>query len=340
MQRNLLSRGGVQALLAGALCAQAGWAQVGAPLLGYLPQAGHLVSVNGIAAAASAGSALSFTETFDQMAISPRHDFALVSAQDSGTVLIAYSSGALAGTTSAIAGASASPSSITLSPAGATGVLWFASSQTMQIVSGLPAAPVVRTVNAGFLAAASGDQPLAFTVSDDGSWAAGAWPSGVWAFGPNGEVRSIFTADRVFAMTFLTNQQNLAAATGSGVYSILDAGGSASVSTLFAGQFDPAGLAASGDGTTLVLADRRGSIFTINASTGANSRVDCACTAQGVIPMGGSIYRITNVTGSVFRVFDLRNSSVFQIPVAAGEQTQPPILVGPGRSAELPGGSR
>ncbi len=274
-------------LLAAVLCAQAGWGQVGAPLLGYVPEAGQIVPVNGIAAAASAGPALDFGGTFLQMAISPRHDFMLASAA-SGTVLIAYPSGmTAAGTTAAVAGTSTFPSSITLSPTGAAAVLWFASSQTIQIVSGLPAAPVVRTVNAGFLsgasgagAGASGDAPSTFAVSDDGAWAAGAWPSGVWAFGPNGEVRSVFSSDRVFAMTFFTGLENLAVATGSGVYSIADVGGSASVSTVFAAPaLTPTGLAVSSDNSTLVLSDRHGGIYSIRLQTVRRPRLDRASIA-------------------------------------------------------------
>lgn len=330
MRRNRVLRARVGALLAAALCTQTGWAQVGAPLLGYLPEAGHILPVNGIAAAASVGPALNFGGDFLQIAVSPRHDFALASEAGTGAVVIAYPSA----TTTAISGLSASPSSITLSPAGSSAVLWFDSTQTVQIVSGLPAAPTVRAVSAGFLAEA----PAALAVSDDGAWAAGAWPGGVWAFGPNGEVNSIFSSDRVFAMTFFAGQENLAVATGSGVYSIADVGGSAAVSTVFQAQaIAPTGLAVSSDNTTLVLTGRHGAIVSLNPATGASSRVDCGCTAEGAFPMGGSIYRITGVTGSVFRVFDISTSSVFQIPLAAGTQGKP-VVTDP--TEALPGGSR
>lgn len=333
MSGKLVHLGGVQALLAASFLAQAGLGQVGPPLLGYLPSAGHILPVNGIAASASVASALDFGREFLAISISPRQDFALVSAAGSGAVLLAYPNA----TTSAVAGASAFPDNIILSPSGSAAALWFASQQTLQIVSGLPSAPVVRTVNTSFLTGPSfdsgGDQPAALAVSDDGAWAAGAWPGGIWGFGPNGEVRSLLPGQAALALAFFVGQENLAAATGSAVYSIADVGGSAAVATLYtSGGTAPAGLAVSADNSTVVLAGRNGGIVAINTATGAPANVACGCVPDGVIPMGGSLFRITGLTGAVFRVFDARSGSVFQIPLAFPPQGhsllphEPPVL--------------
>jgi hypothetical protein len=304
------------ALMAGAI-----WAQVGAPVLGYLPEGGKIHPVLGIAAAASAGPALDFGGDFLQAAVSPHQDFALVSSLSSGTVMIATPSNpaSTTGTTTPVTGVSAFPSNIVLSPSGSSAVLWFASDRLLQIVSGLPASPVVRTVNASFLTGASGDMPAALAVSDDGAWGAGAWPSGVWAFGPNGEVRSLLAGERGMALTFFTGREDLAVATSGGVESVADVGGSAAVSALYTSDGEaPAGIGVTPDNSKLVLAQAHGNILTIDAAAGSASTVSCGCGPQGVFRMGGSLFRVTGLTGSVFRVFDARSGSVFQVPLAPG----------------------
>jgi hypothetical protein len=302
------------------------WAQVGAPVLGYLPAGGRILPVNGISASASIAPALDFGGEFLQMAVSPRQDFALVSAAASGAVLLAYPSG----TTTAVAGTAAYPGSIALSPSGSSAVLWFASSHLLEIVSNLRSTPTVRTVDASFLGTSS-DLPAALAVSDDGAWGAASWSSaavstGVWAFGPNGEVRNVLPGDRALALAFFTGQESLLAADRAGVFTIPDVGGSAAVSTLYTspdGQA-PVGLAVSADNRTAILAEQRGGIVSIDlSSSGPPVRLDCACAPEGVFPMGRSVFRITGLTGSIFRVFDARAGSVFQVPLSPGAQAPP-----------------
>jgi hypothetical protein len=311
------------------IASTAAWAQVGAPMLGFLPDRGRILPVNGIPASASIGPALNFGASgveFLQIAIAPRQNFALVSAADTGAVLIAYPSG----TTQALAGAAAYPDGIWLSPLGSAAVLWFASPRLLEIVSGLPASPVVRQIDASFLSGSSGkttsDVPASLAVSDDGAWGAGAWASGVWGFGPNGEVRSLLAGDRAFALTFFAGRENLAAATRAGIFSVSDVGGSAAVATLYGAPNGsslspaplPAGLGISTDNQRLVMTDRAGGVLTLNVGSGVVARIDCGCSPDGVFAMGGSVFRITGLTGSVFRVFDAAAGSVFLVPIAPG----------------------
>ncbi len=127
--------------------ATAAWAQVGAPVLGLLPDRGLIHPVNGIPASASIAPALDFGARFLQIAIAPRQDFALVSTAGSGVVALAYPNG----TTASVPGLPAYPDAIALSPLGSAAVLWFASPRLLEIVSGLPGSPVVRQVNPTFL---------------------------------------------------------------------------------------------------------------------------------------------------------------------------------------------
>ena len=110
---------GLTALLG--IASTAAWAQVGAPVLGLLPDRGQIHPVNGIAASASIAPALDFGVQFLQAAIAPRQNFALVSAA-SGAVLLAVSGTARQ---PLLAGLSANPDAIVLSPLGSAAVLWF-----------------------------------------------------------------------------------------------------------------------------------------------------------------------------------------------------------------------
>jgi len=305
-----------------AIASTAAWSQVGAPVLGFLPDRGRILPVNGIPASASIGPALSFGAEFLQVAIAPRQNFALVSDAATGAVLSAYPNG----TTAGVAGSAAYPDGIWLSPQGSAAVLWFASPRLLEIVSGLPASPVVRQVNASFLSRTSSDVPASLAVSDDGAWGAGAWPSGVWAFGPSGEVRSLLTGDRAFALAFFAGREDLAAATLAGIFSVTGVGGSAAVATLYTAPNPrdvPTGLGISSDNQRLVMAARSGSLVTLDLGSSTAARIECGCAPDGIFSMGGSIFRITGLTGSVFRVFDASAGSVFLIPLAPGGGDQP-----------------
>jgi hypothetical protein len=301
------------------IASTAAWAQVASPLLGFLPDQGHIRPVNGIPASASVAAPLDFGGAeFHQIAIAPRQTFAVVSRIDTGAVLLAYPSGS----TQPVAGTAAYPDGIWMSPLGSAAVLWFASPHLLQIVSGLPGSPVVRQIDASFLTG-SGDLPSSLSVSDDGAWGAGAWPSGVWSFGPNGEVRSLLAGERAYALSFFAGRQDLAAATRTQIFSVTDVGGSAAVATLHSasnGFVQPSGLGISTDNRRLVLANRDGSMVTLDLGSGVAAQVDCGCAPSGVFPMGASLFRITGLTGSVFRVFDATSGSVFLAPLAGDPQ--------------------
>jgi hypothetical protein len=301
----------------------AAWAQVGAPVVGFLPDHGHIFAISGIPASASIAPALDFSGVqFLQIAIAPRQNFALASRLDTGAVLLAFPNG----TTVPVAGASAYPDAIAMSPLGSAAVLWFASTRLLEVVSGLPASPMIRQVNASFLST-SGDAPASLAVSDDGAWGAGAWSSGVWGFGPNGEVKNLLGGTRAYALAFFAGREDLAAAALNAVYSVSDVGGSAAVSTLYqapTGQSPsglapaPTGLGISTDNQRLVMADDSGGILTLNLSSGVATPATCGCSPGGVFPMGGSLFRITGLTGSAFRMFDAAAGSVFLAPLAPG----------------------
>jgi hypothetical protein len=137
-------------------------------------------------------------------------------------------------------------------------------------------------------------------------------------------------SDRAFALTFFAGRQDLAAATRTGIFMISNigggnAGGTAATSTLYQSQKSlttlgpaPSGLGISTDNQRLVMADSAGGVLSLNLSSGLATETSCGCVPEGVLSMGGTLFRITGLTSSVFRMFDAGSNSVFLAPLAPG----------------------
>lgn len=297
-----------------AACAPA-WAQVEAPLFGYLPDGAHLRPVHGIPASASIGPATDYGREFAVIAVSPGQDFAIVSAADSGAVFIAAPEGRM----TPLIGADPGPDRILLSPRGSAAVLWFSATGRLQIVTGLPASPVVRNADATFLNAF----PHALAVSDDGQWLAGAWPDGIWLFGAQSPAARLPFDERASSLAFFSGRADLAVATGTHVYSLTGLGGQLTVSMLYEGaRMAPVGLALSSDNRHVVVPEASGTLVSLDLASGSAARFDCGCAPEGAFPMGRSVFRFTGLTGAVFKVFDASTGDVFFVPLAGGQGGQ------------------
>jgi hypothetical protein len=309
-------------LALGLVLSATAWAQVGAPVLGYLPDAGHIRPVHGIPAAATVAAPLNYAQDFSRIAVSPLQNFAVVTSADTGTVLLAASSGS----TTPLPGAASNPDRIVLSPSGSAAILWFSSTSHLQIVSGLPNAPSVREADATFLSAVLDDSSLSdapgpLAVSDDGQWVVGSWSRGLYAFGPNGEVTRLPMRERAAALTFFAGRQDLAIATELHVFSIADVGGRAAVSTLYAGdRLMPVGMALTSDNRRMVVAASSGALLSLDLTAGSTSSFDCGCAPGGVFSMGRTAFRLTGLTGGFFKLFDASSGEVLFVPLALDPQ--------------------
>src|SRR5579885_2257027 len=95
--------------------------------------------------------------------ISPRQDYALaVTASDRGVVLVRLDGNSPQ--TSSLSLLPASPDRLTLSPGGGAAALYYAAARNIQVITGLPDAPVFSSVDAAALPGA----PDVLAVSDDG----------------------------------------------------------------------------------------------------------------------------------------------------------------------------
>lgn len=323
-------------------CAGAVRAQVGAPQLGMVQDGSRLRPVYGIPAAAAVLPPVDFGHEFAQVAVSPRQYYAIASDAGTGAVLLV-----LGGAAAPLTGAAASPDRIAISPHGSAAALWFSSAGRLQIVSGLPGSPSVRDVSTAFLSTDSardaaqcgaesgilgsgqpragrcalGELPSALAVSDDGALAVGSWPDGLYSFGPSGEVTRIPMRERVAALAFYGASHELALATRLQISKVANAGSAGAIATVYrSSPLDPVGLAVSWDNQRLTVAERSGSLLTVDLGSGAASRIDCGCSPDGVVSMGPSVFRITAFDGTTFRLFDPSAGALLLVPVASAQQ--------------------
>ena len=287
------------------------FAQIAGPVLGYIPDGGRIRPVYGIPAASAVGSALDQGRDLARIAVSPRQDYVLATAADTGEALLI----APGGNAAHLDGAAAGADRIVISPRGSAAALWFSATSHLQIVSGLPAAPSVLDIDAAFRGAAPG----ALAVSDDGQWLVGTWPDGVYALGAAGQVNRLPVDSNAAALAFFHRRTDLAVATPTAILTITDAGGSAVPSVVYdssASPLSPVAIALSFDNLHLAAADLAGTVLAVDLSSGVPASVDCACAPEGLFAMGGSVFRLTGFSPGALKLFDAATGDVWFTPLA------------------------
>jgi hypothetical protein len=297
------------------------FAQVGAPQLGWVPDGTRIRLVYGIPAAAAVGAPIPADHDFSQIAASPARNYVLVTAADTGAVSIYTTQQGLV----PLAGAGNAPDSVILSPRGSSAALWFSSINQVQVITGLPDAPVIRQLDASFLDSGKPSAPGALAISDDGTWVAGTWTlakrTSVHAFGPNGELKRL-PLDNATALAFFQGTHDLAAASPAGLQMVTGVDGFAVVSMLLASadsSLQPVAVAATSDNRTLVLADQSGSVTTVDIASGAAVTSDCGCQPLGLFGMGPSAFRLTGLEGGAFKLFHAASGEILFVPLALTE---------------------
>ncbi|HLJ75117.1 MAG TPA: hypothetical protein VKU62_11060, partial [Thermoanaerobaculia bacterium] len=286
------------------------WAQIGGPRLGYVQDGTHLRPIYGIGGAAAVGNALDVGCDLALVAISPRQDYALATA-DNGKVLLVVPGNSAAH----LDGVAAAPDRIAISPGGSAAALYYAATGHVQIVSGLPAAPALRDVDASFL-----NNLTALAVSDGGTWLAGVWEAGVYAFAADGSSMPLQVDPGVAALAFFAGRSDLALATPLRLFSVTDIGGNAQSSTLYdssAQPTSPVGLGISTDNQSFLLADASGVIYAIDLSKGSLAIVECECVPEGVFPLSDRGFRLTGPQSGVVTMFDRGSQAVVVVPAGA-----------------------
>jgi hypothetical protein len=291
------------------LSAGAASAQVSAPLLGWMPSGTQIRPMNGLPAAAALGRPANVGHELTHIAVSPSQDYVLASDARTGeTLLIATS--AATGVSTTTLDTPVKPDQIVTSPRGSAAVLWVAAAAQFEILSGLPAAPAISQIDASLIKGA----PSAIAVSDDGQWMAAASSTGVYQWGPDGAPHQLYGGSDASALAFFAGSSDLVVATSSQLLSISGAISGSASSVLYQGSFSPVGLATSSDNKEIVLADRTGRIYSINAATQAPWVVDCQCVPTGVFGLGGAIFRLTGSTIGAIKLVDAAAGAILAVP--------------------------
>jgi len=303
--------------------AGAAWAQVQGPVMGYLPDGGTLRTISGIPAAGSVGVAITPDGAFSRIEVSPDHSQALAVAADTGALML-YTIGS--GTSVAVHGVASAPDRIVFSPSGTAAGLWFSSTRHFQLLDSLSVSPAVKDIDFSF----TGSDPTALAVSDDGQWMVGAWPFSLYADGPSGYVTVLPVSGAAEAVCFFHGRNDVAAITASQVILISDIAGAVAPNVIWSkpdnlAPSDPAtappveiavGLATSFDNRYLSVAGNLGSLSTFDLAAGTSIGLNCACSPAGLYGMGGSLFRATNLTDGVVKVFDASTNEVWFVPLA------------------------
>jgi len=312
----------IRSFIFSSLLSTAAFAQVGGPFLGYVPDGNQIRHLYGLPAAGAIGSVIQ-SPGFSHIALPPQQSFAVVTAADSGQVMIA-SEASTGFALTAIPGASPNPDILAISPAGTSAAFWIPSTGHLQTVSGLPNSPSLRDVDASFLHTA----PSAIAVSDDGQWTVALFTAGLYAFGPAAQVIPLQTDPGIVALAFFHNNHNLALANSARATSIADVGGADQPSLLYdysQQSLSPVAVATSFDNQHAVVADASGKLVNINAAASTANFVDCACSPLGLFGLGDSVFRL-NGTGRTgldrtgptpdLKVFDASAGAVWIVPPA------------------------
>lgn len=308
---------------AAGLFAQQG--SIGGPVTGYVFDATgqSLRAVRGIPGASVIGDAVDLGASLTSAWVAPKQDAALVVTSD-GTVRLVQLDGGKA-TDRAVEGIVA-PERAVFSPSGT--VLALVTTGSVQIVKGLPDAPVVAgTVElpgadrAPLTAAmASGKNLLrpgggALAVSDDGAYLLYGTPAAVQVLPVAGSSRKLSDAAPNALLAFAPGGHDAAIVDGHAVVLLQDVAGASTVRRLV-GIAGGKGAGFSPDGKTLFVAGP--AVIAMDVATGDRNEIACGCQPSGLVRMGNS-----------FRLNDLGTEPLWLLETSAA----PRIMFVPARSS-------
>jgi hypothetical protein len=291
-------------LIAAAATAQSSPGAVGGPLLGIVfdPGVGGIRPLTGIPAAASLGGPLDAGAALAQAAVSAA-GFAVAIESDSGTAVLVTSSGR-----QPLPGIPAGAAALALSPRGTSATLYFKSTRTAYVVTGLPDSPQApRTV-------ALDRQPMRLAVSDDGSALLAVerlTKSDAAVVLYRGSTPTQLRSGRGIAgVDFLPGSSDALIAESAAVYLISEAFGPQLIAGEGDGVTGVTAAAASADGARVMIAMQSGQVAIRDRNTNALSTVTCACSPTGLARLRGT---------GVFRLNEIDEGPLWLLDAGPGE---------------------
>ncbi|HWC00660.1 MAG TPA: hypothetical protein VG672_28330 [Bryobacteraceae bacterium] len=259
-------------------------------------QTHRLRPLQGVPGAAVLGPSLDLGTDIAAAVLPPRQDYALALTGDNQDVQVVHFT-ASGPTLAPIEGVGAAPDRMVLSPSGAAAGFYRQASGMVQVVTGLPDAPVL----ARELAVAGADQDLAaLAINDDGQILAVGLEDAtnllLWRPGGN---TTVPLPDRIRAIAFRPHTRDVAVATANNQVLLLADLSGQSQPAVVAGSDEgvaaPVALAFSGDGQKLFTANSDpGSVTISDLAQRAASILTCNCSPSGLARLKGTaVFRLT-----------------------------------------------
>jgi hypothetical protein len=296
-------------VIASYLSAQDTAPQVGGPVMGYVfdSQAGNIRPILGMPGASTLGDPLNVQVSVSSAVISPTQDFALATIGDEGTPAVLPLDGDMTtGDLSMIVtinSASAEPSRMVLSPSGTAAALYYEGQGTLQLVTGLPSAPVV----AGEIQLGSLGSPLtSLAVNDGGSMVlvalAGNGAGSVLLVRNDGSQQNVFNAGGISAVAFLATEDSaiIADQHNNSIYLLKNLTGSLETTVIGDardGLSAPIDVSVSGDNRQGIVLNSDGGVVMLDLAGGPSRLLNCSCRPTHLDRLRGrSVYRLTDVS--------------------------------------------
>ncbi len=192
----------------------AAWAASGltAPVSGYAadPAAPEVRTILGLPGALHYGDPLPLPRGCTRVRVAPGRDFAWVERRGAAPAVLNLSGGSGQGL-EPVEGAMAAADWVAFSPGAAAAALYSAAAGRLQVLTGLPDAPVVsRDLTAG----GTPEQLVAAAVSDDGAILLAASHSAVYLIAPGGAPQMVLSGESILSLAMMPGGRNAVAADG------------------------------------------------------------------------------------------------------------------------------
>jgi hypothetical protein len=259
--------------------------KIGVPSLGWVfdrPSA-SVRPILGTLGAAMLGPAIDAGFPIASAIINSQRGFAIaVSGEDHRVRVVRL--GTSASAPALVDGAEVSPDRMILSPAGSAAMLYSVKPGRIQVVTGLPDAPVIsREISTSGLVGAV----MELAISDDGQRSllvvehGGA--SSLWMVEENTGLYSIPLSGSPAVIGFRPNDRDAVVVTRAGTLYRIDGPSTNAYGAIPGdGTATPVGIQLSRDGKHTYIAYSNGSIFDVDSSTGSVSTTSCGCRATGL----------------------------------------------------------
>jgi len=294
----------------------------------------------GIPGSSSVGKNIDTGFAITAAAISPAQDYALAVAAGGSLKLLIFNAG---GASIQNVNSAATPDRMTLSPSGVSAILYYKSSASLQVITGLPGAMKVGpTVDVSTLP----KTPDVLAISDDAAVLlaavdlssrrpvrrsaasrSGETNGEVFLVAQNGNApRAIRRVAHASAIAFFRNSHDAVVADDvtASVTRLNDAGGASAAAWTFANASlpSPDSVQVSSDGKNILAGSSKGQVLAMMDSAGANPGfVACSCAPTEVRPLAvAAVYQVTEANSGLLWILDgnPQNPRVLFVPVPSG----------------------